>query len=287
MAKKPERIEEGSLRQAMYAQYKGETEAHIRMAKGYIRKHRAGSARAYTRRAWKTAWEARRQLKGFSKPKGTFQRIARTSMMGVSKSKHWHKLMKRADKARLDPSIPYGITRAGRDPRFILTIGEQKMSKLKSLVRSATNNPSLREVGTTTLTKHYADETPGQGLTYQLQRAKESITEAAEALYGPEVLTEVLTEWGNKTPTGNRAARLRTGAKRPPGSPVKLRARGTRHQINRGKAPKPKTKARTTGLAARATAVTQKAKSVTGLRQRLQKASKSMRIAARSAMLNQ
>lgn len=248
MSKKIELIQEGSLRQAQYAHYKGETEAHVRMAKGYSRKHRAGSPRAYTRRAWKTAWEARRRLKGFREPKDTFQRIARTSMMGASKSKHWRKLMKRADKARLDPSIPYGINRAGRDPRFILTIGEQKM-------------------------KH-------ETLKEYLKAVRQSINEAAGMLT-PQ---EVLTEWGKNAPTGNRAARLRSGTKRPPGQNVKLRSRGTRHQINHGSAPKPKTKTRTTGLAARAKAATEKAKTATNLRQRLRTATRSMRVAARSAM---
>lgn len=127
-------IKEYTLKQAMYANYKGETEAHIRAAKGYSKRHRHGSSGAHTRRAWKTAWEARRKLKGFTKPQGTYERIARTRMMGKSSSKPWHKLMKRADSARLDPSIPYGIKRAGRDPRFSLTIGEQEGNNMTEKV---------------------------------------------------------------------------------------------------------------------------------------------------------
>lgn len=132
-------LNENSLRQLMYAQNSGETEAHIRRAKGYSRKHRRGSDRSYTRHAWKTAWNARLKLKGFTKPDNSFEKIARTNMMGISSSTPWKKYMKRADKARLDPTIPYDFKRAGRDPRFGLTIeGNNSVTKNIKENRSST-----------------------------------------------------------------------------------------------------------------------------------------------------
>lgn len=118
------------LRQLMYARYNGETEAHIRASKGYSRKHRRGSEKSYSRHAWGAAWNVRLKMKRFTPPQGSYERIARTTMMGVSRSKPWRKYLRRADKARLDPSIPYDFKRAGRDPRFGLTIeGTEIVSK--------------------------------------------------------------------------------------------------------------------------------------------------------------
>lgn len=114
-------INENSFKQLLYARYNGELQAAKREAKGYIRTQRHGTSRAYTREAWKTAREARRALKGFTKGDGSFERIARTKMMGISHSSPWSKYMKRADAARLDPSTDYDMTRAGRGKGFYLT----------------------------------------------------------------------------------------------------------------------------------------------------------------------
>lgn len=232
-------LKEYSLKQAMYANYKGETEAHIRASKGYAKRHRHGTNDAHTRKAWKTAWNARLKMKGFTAPNGTYERIARTRMMGVSKSKPWHKYMKRADSARMDPSIPYGMKRAGRDPRFRLTIGEQERND-----NMTTDSPSKREFGTTSLTDKYAEDTPGQKKTIQgvLAKARVSIQEA-----------RLSTSTGSKT--ASRGSRT-SSSKSPVGQSTQVnRTRRTPtaigHRVSFGGRIASKTMKTATGAAAR------------------------------------